>query len=52
MNDGGCLPDGLDEQVADALERSGEQVGKRLGDPDDPLLVPVRSGAGIDAGNA
>jgi pyruvate,orthophosphate dikinase len=45
MNDGGCLPDGLDEQVADALERLEEQVGKRLGDPDDPLLVSVRSGA-------
>src|SRR5947199_8067371 len=45
MNDGGCLPDGLHEQVADALERLEAQVGKRLGDPDDPLLVSVRSGA-------
>src|SRR5216117_737051 len=38
-------PEGLDEQVAEALSRLEEQVGKRLGDPDDPLLVSVRSGA-------
>jgi pyruvate,orthophosphate dikinase len=38
-------PEGLDEQVADALARLEERVGKRLGDADDPLLVSVRSGA-------
>ena len=38
-------PDGLGEQVAAALEDLEEQAGKRLGDPDDPLLVSVRSGA-------
>jgi pyruvate, orthophosphate dikinase len=38
-------PDGLDEQVADALARLEEGSGKRLGDDDDPLLVSVRSGA-------
>src|SRR5919206_3069273 len=38
-------PDGLDEQVAEALERLEEQAGKRLGDSEDPLLVSVRSGA-------
>jgi pyruvate, orthophosphate dikinase len=38
-------PEGLDEQVADALARLEEHVGKRLGDADDPLLVSVRSGA-------
>src|SRR4051794_23317949 len=38
-------PDGLDEQVAEALARLEEAAGKRLGDPDDPLLVSVRSGA-------
>src|SRR4051795_11785269 len=38
-------PDGMAEQVADALERLQEQAGKRLGDNDDPLLVSVRSGA-------
>src|SRR6478672_3708397 len=38
-------PDGLDEQVAEALARLEEAAGKRLGDADDPLLVSVRSGA-------
>src|SRR3954469_21789212 len=38
-------PDGMAEQVADALERLQEHTGKRLGDDDDPLLVSVRSGA-------
>src|SRR3954470_13290777 len=38
-------PEGLDEQVAEALERLEKHVGKRLGDPEDPLLVSVRSGA-------
>src|SRR4051794_18326418 len=38
-------PDGLDEQVSDALSRLEDQTGKRLGDSDDPLLVSVRSGA-------
>ncbi|HEU4702962.1 MAG TPA: PEP/pyruvate-binding domain-containing protein, partial [Conexibacter sp.] len=38
-------PDGLDEQVADALARLEEQAGKKLGDDEDPLLVSVRSGA-------
>ena len=39
------FPDGLEEQVAEALERLEEQAGKSLGDSDDPLLVSVRSGA-------
>ena len=38
-------PDGLDDQVTEALARLEEQAGKRLGDPSDPLLVSVRSGA-------
>lgn len=38
-------PDGMSDQVADALERLQEHTGKRLGDADDPLLVSVRSGA-------
>ncbi|MFN8176234.1 MAG: pyruvate, phosphate dikinase [Solirubrobacteraceae bacterium] len=41
----GSDPPGLDEQVADALVRLEESAGRRLGDPDDPLLVSVRSGA-------
>ncbi|MBS1884288.1 MAG: pyruvate, phosphate dikinase, partial [Actinobacteria bacterium] len=39
------FPAGLEEQVAAALARLEEQAGKRLGDPEDPLLVSVRSGA-------
>jgi len=41
----GTFPEGLDGQVAEALERLEEQAGRRLGDPADPLLVSVRSGA-------
>ncbi|MBS1677893.1 MAG: pyruvate, phosphate dikinase [Actinobacteria bacterium] len=39
------FPAGLDDEVAAALARLEEQAGKRLGDPADPLLVSVRSGA-------
>jgi pyruvate,orthophosphate dikinase len=39
------FPDGLELQVDEALARLEEQTGKRLGDPEDPLLVSVRSGA-------
>src|SRR5688572_3247277 len=38
-------PEGMADQVAQALERLQEHTGKRLGDDDDPLLVSVRSGA-------
>ena len=38
-------PDGMAEQVAEALERLEEHSGKTLGDDEDPLLVSVRSGA-------
>src|SRR3954447_1776163 len=38
-------PDGMAEQVAEALERLQEHTGKRLGDDEDPLLASVRSGA-------
>ena len=38
-------PDGMAEQVAEALERLQEHTGKQLGDDEDPLLVSVRSGA-------
>ena len=41
----GSEPDGLEEQVADALARLEEAAGKRFGDDEDPLLVSVRSGA-------
>ena len=45
MNAGQTEPEGLEAEVADALGRLEEQARKRLGDPDDPLLVSVRSGA-------
>src|SRR5438067_7095551 len=38
-------PEGLAQQVAEALGRLEEQAGKKLGNSDDPLLVSVRSGA-------
>ena len=41
----GDLPDGHMESVAGYLEYLEEATGKRLGDPKDPLLVSVRSGA-------
>ncbi|MEA2192002.1 MAG: pyruvate, orthophosphate dikinase [Solirubrobacteraceae bacterium] len=45
MQSGRELPDGLDAQVDEALQRLESAAGKTLGDPDDPLLVSVRSGA-------
>jgi pyruvate,orthophosphate dikinase len=45
MKAGQHEPDGMSEQVAEALERLQEHTGKRLGDDADPLLVSVRSGA-------
>ncbi|MDO8210786.1 pyruvate, phosphate dikinase [Conexibacter sp. CPCC 206217] len=38
-------PEGLADEVAEALSRLEAHVGKRLGDDADPLLVSVRSGA-------
>src|SRR6185295_1356884 len=39
------IPDGLMDEVAEALVALEEKMGKRLGDAGDPLLVSVRSGA-------
>ena len=41
------VPDGLDDEVGEHIARLEEKTGKRFGDPDDPLLVSVRSGAAI-----
>src|SRR4029079_431765 len=38
-------PDGLAEQIADGIARLEARCGRALGDPVDPLLVSVRSGA-------
>jgi len=42
---GGKLPSGFEAQQSKALRRLEELMGKQLGDPQDPLLVSVRSGA-------
>src|SRR4051794_23624125 len=38
-------PEGLDEAVDEALDRLERHAGRRVGDPADPLLLSVRSGA-------
>ncbi len=45
MNNDGEWPEGLEDQVKAALARLEERTGLKLGDPDKPLLVSVRSGA-------
>ncbi|MFB9760695.1 pyruvate, phosphate dikinase [Ectobacillus funiculus] len=42
---GKSIPAEIQSQILDALHRLEEKTGKRLGDPTDPLLVSVRSGA-------
>ncbi len=42
---GGALPQGLWEQVLEALRAMEDESGKRFGDPSNPLLVSCRSGA-------
>jgi pyruvate, orthophosphate dikinase len=41
----GTTPDGLDDEVSNHLSALEDQMGRHLGDPADPLLVSVRSGA-------
>ena len=41
----GTEPEGLADQVTDRLSALEKTMGRTLGDPDDPLLVSVRSGA-------
>jgi pyruvate,orthophosphate dikinase len=40
-------PAGLENEVHAVLERLEKTMGKKLGDPNDPLLVSVRSGAPV-----
>ncbi len=42
---GHAFPAGLDEEVTQHLVALEQAVGQRLGDPENPLLVSVRSGA-------
>ncbi len=46
MREGG-LPAGLEDEVAEHIARLEVKTGKRFGDPADPLLVSVRSGAAV-----
>ncbi|NWG09666.1 MAG: pyruvate, phosphate dikinase, partial [Nitrososphaerales archaeon] len=39
--------DGLEEEVLEKIKHIEEKAGKKFGDPSDPLLVSVRSGAPI-----
>jgi pyruvate,orthophosphate dikinase len=41
----GDVPPGLSGEIGEHLARLEEAMGRRLGDPSDPLLVSVRSGA-------
>src|SRR4051795_11057124 len=45
MKGGQEEPEGMAEQVEEALDRLQKRAGKTLGDDEDPLLVSVRSGA-------
>src|SRR5687768_15840834 len=38
-------PDGLDKEIAKQVAKLEKEMGKKLGDHADPLLVSVRSGA-------
>jgi pyruvate, orthophosphate dikinase len=43
----GGWPEGLDDEIRAHLHQVEEKVGRRFGDPADPLLVSVRSGAPV-----
>jgi pyruvate,orthophosphate dikinase len=45
FKEGGRVPERVARAQSDYLKRLEELMGKRLGDPEDPLLVSVRSGA-------
>src|ERR671912_825656 len=45
MRGGRVAPEGLDAAIDEALARLEDEAGRALGDPEDPLLVSVRSGA-------
>jgi len=44
---GNKLPDGLWDEVIEGLRTVEEDMGATLGDPANPLLVSVRSGAAV-----
>ncbi len=46
-SESGAWPPGLAEEISENLRNLEKEMGKRLGDPSDPLLVSIRSGAAI-----
>lgn len=44
---GGRFPEGLEEEILQNLKRLEKKTGRKFGDPSDPLLVSVRSGAPV-----
>ncbi len=44
---GGKFPEGLEEEIIEAMHKLEEMSGNKFGDPENPLLVSVRSGAPI-----
>src|SRR6185295_18070653 len=42
---GGVLPQEIEDEAEKVLQKLENLMGKKLGDPADPLLVAVRSGA-------
>ncbi len=47
MDSDGTFPDGLKDEVAAAITKVEEAMGTGFGNPDDPLLFSVRSGARV-----
>ena len=47
MASGKDVPEGLDDEVGEHIAALEQKAGKRFGDPFDPLLVSVRSGAAV-----
>src|SRR5881628_364575 len=45
LSQGGELPEGIEPEIDAALERMGRIVQATFGDPRNPMLVSVRSGA-------
>ena len=45
FQNGNKVPDEINDQVLKALAKLEKQIGKKFGDPKNPLLVSVRSGA-------
>ena len=47
FNNNKQFPEGMWEQTLEALKKIEERTGKKFGDPQNPLLVSVRSGARV-----